>query len=334
MPLLARAPFAALLFAALLLGGAGCAGVSGRAAGRATRGAFDELDKPETKERIAALLADPRIGAATRGLTAEVTGAFLDELTTEEREVRIAEALDRFAARVGGPLADAVVAASPELTDAVLRTASSRQGRARLSAVGAALTDGVSVALARGLRRDLGPAAREVIAVDVADGLAQALESARLQRAIGRTARVFGREAMIGADEGLREARLEEGTVLGAFGETAERGGRLFRALSLALGLGALLFLALFVWAWRRQRRARRAQQASEAALLLLASVVEVAQDRPWGRELIRLLQEQVGDKPGAAHLRELLDAHPELRVHVPRRGETPDGGEPVPHPT
>jgi hypothetical protein len=333
---------AGVLLTSLLLGG--CGAFAGGAATQATRGAVGELGRPETRDQIASILADPEINAATHELTASVTGAFLDELTTQQRRARIGEALSLFAGRVGSALgeefAGALVVALPELTDSLLEAAASETGRQQLSAVGGALTEGVGTAFATSLREDLGPAARDAIALGVADGMSEALADERLQVAIGETARTIGRETVLGVEEGLREAREHEDAVLGTFGQTAERGAGLFRMISIALGVGTALFVGLFVWALLRQRRAQKESQASEASLLLLASVIEVAQDQPWGRELIRLLQDEVGEKPGADHLRELLDRHPELRVHVPRRGEPrapgegPVGGGPMPRPT
>jgi len=326
------------LLVVLLLSGGCAAFTASRAATGATRSVVDELSQPETRDQIASILSDPRINAATQELATSVTGAFLDELSIQQRRTRVREAVDLFAARIGsafgGALADEVVERVPALTDSLLEAAASESGRQRLSTVGAALTSGVSAAFADGLREDLGPAIRDAVALGVADGMSEALANERLQLALGETARTIGRETLLGVEEGLREARAHPDPVLGSVGQTAETGAELFRALSIALGVGTALLVAAFVWAVIRQRHARAESQASEAALLLLASVIEVAQDQPWGRELIRLLQDEVGDKPGAEHLRDLLDRHPELRVHVPRRGTRPSPGEPLPHAT
>lgn len=336
-----------------------CAGVASR---RATRSALDELTSPEARRQVAALLTDPQVSAATQALSRDITGALLDEVTEEERAARIGDALEQYATRlsrvVSAAIATQLVDVAPELMRGVLEAAASEQGRERLEAVGEALADGlgseltrgvlraasaergraqlatiggalaqgVGVELAASLRSDLGPALRETLRRDVAVGLAEVLESERFDAALGRAARTLGREAVLGAEDALLEIRARPESALGRLGETAEAGTALLERLSAALGIGAALLLAGLIWSLVRQRRMRAESRHREAALLLLASIIKVAQDKPWATELRDLLREQIRDQPGALELRRLLAEHLELRMRP-----EPPSREPVP---
>lgn len=130
-----------------LVSTAACASVAERAAGRAARTTIDEIGDPRTRARVAELLSDPRVQDATQELTAGVAGAIADEVTSAERIERMKDSMDRavtrLAATSGHAAADAFAEHAPELIETLLRSASSEENRARMSAMASSVTEGV-----------------------------------------------------------------------------------------------------------------------------------------------------------------------------------------------
>jgi hypothetical protein len=138
-----------------LVTAAGCAPITGRAAGRAVRSTIDEVGDPRTRAQVAEFLSDPRVQEATQELTAGVAAAIAEELTSAERMERMRDAMDRatthLAATSGHAAADAFSEHAPELVDELLRTASSEDNRARMSLMASSVTEGVVRATRAGL---------------------------------------------------------------------------------------------------------------------------------------------------------------------------------------
>lgn len=315
-----------------------CVPLAGRAAGRATQSTVDQLAEPRTREVMAEFLSDPEVQGAARDISATIAGGIVDEVAQPERLERVGASLDDFLAVAAGSAgtraAEAFAARSPEVTRAFLGAASTEQGRAQVSAVAGAVTQGVARSLSQEIEREIGPAMREVIRTDISKAVAEGLDD-NVNEALGRTARTISREVVLGSQEALAELGSREGSVLGGVRRSAKLGIGLFKLLSLLFGVGLIVLFALYLRTLLKERRFERVSEDREAALLLLASTIKVAHGRPWGAELRELLREEMRDEPAAETIRKLLREHPELRVRMPPdgQGDAPAMGRP-PHPS
>src|SRR5689334_20548010 len=103
--------------------------VAAKASSGATEGAIQQLNRPENKEDIAGVLADPKVREASEALAHSLVGAALDESTDEARLMRVKPVFESyfaaFGAKTGGALVGAVARQVPDLTDAMLSSLSS-----------------------------------------------------------------------------------------------------------------------------------------------------------------------------------------------------------------
>lgn len=335
---LLRPPSAVVLVVSLasLLG---CArGLASQAAGGAVDQSLEEASEQEGQQDLGKILSNPEVRQATRDLSRSVVQGAILGLTEDERLQEMDPALDGLAAgvaaEVGAAATEAMVTTLaerlPELSEATLDQLGSEDSRAQLASVTHAVTTALLEAFATGLRTDVGPALRQVIASDVAVGTRAALDGG-LDEAIGNTARIVGRNFVIGSEDGLARVLADEkGALSIVLARTLGQGTGLASLMMWAWALAALLLAAGLVWTIIRFRRARAEAREQREATILLMSAFKESEKRPWSGELQEVLGRAMRDHEGAERVRRLLRDHPELRLGQPEVGKGAAGGPPA----
>lgn len=305
------------------LGGAGCAipinvtdlnkDIPKAAMPIAIRSGLDTMSEPETARRLQRLLADPELRAVQQNLVAGLLDGTLATLSDKERADRIGALTTRALMAVLGGASRELTAGIAGVTQGAMNgalDAALNQGRQHeletlLTAVIAAsiraLVQGLREAelgktLTAFLTEELGPALGKSVRQDAAPALAELLRNDELNRALGATARVLGREMVLGATEALAHAQppREEGSLLSRVTELAHQGARLFGSAAWVL---LLIILALGAWTLKLVAQSRSYREEADrraATVRLLADATAIAQGKPWSDDLIAALQERI----------------------------------------
>lgn len=278
-----------------------------------------ELAEEEQRDELARILEDRELRRETREAAAEIVNAAIDGAATQERVAAIEATLMRLGRLTGTEMGQhtgrSLAMTMVDEIDRALEGLTTEESRERIAlltrTVGASLAD----VMADGLREDVGPAVREVIRDDVAVGIEQALDE-RLDEALGDTARVMAREAVIGAGEGYEELREREDVgIVDRFRGALEQGEDLAQMLVFALGLLVGLLVGALVLTFLASRRARAKAEQEHDALLLVMSALKGTEGRPWSRELCDALREGMRDQRGGDVVRSVLRSRPDLRL-------------------
>lgn len=249
--------------------------------------AIAALDDPANQLWIEQMLASPGVRDLERELARGFVDASVSALSDDARLERIAALTSRYATVI---IAGLVEDALPRMAAALGQTVRSTLGEQGSLAA----REGVQADLAHAVARELGPALEMVLADNVGPGLARALEKEDVRRALGRTARMLGREVILGVDEGMAEIQSKkpqsEPTVLGSVGALAEQGADLAGGVTWVLAaivvvLGGLLFKLLMQ---ARKYRSETAQR--EAATRVLEQARPASAEKPPSAELIGAL--------------------------------------------
>jgi len=168
-----------MLAFACLSGANGCAGTVQQAVKEATpaavEGAIEGAKQPDTRNDIAAILADPEIRTATSSLSAAFVAGALDGLSDEQRSAELRRLTDAVVRSMGAAGAKALrddigPQLSKTLADAVdgaLEQTLNEQTERRLEAL--------TAAVARGMAQGLGESWTQALPLLILGGLALAL---------------------------------------------------------------------------------------------------------------------------------------------------------------
>jgi len=206
---------------------------------------------PVNELRVQRMLASPEVKAIQRELVSGLLDGSLAALEEKQRGARIGELSGRYAVTM-------VRALSREVVPAVKGAAA--------EALNAPST-GISPAIAGAMTGELGPALQKVLRDNLGPGLAEALGSEEVNRALGATARVMGREMVLGANEGLTTIHANKPnngpTLLDSVSSLAAQGTSLAKVLAW-LGGAAAVLLGIWVVRLLTQRRRYRREGAAE----------------------------------------------------------------------
>lgn len=284
---------------------------------------LEELTEEENKERLNELLelegmekTGEHLG---RGLTLgalTATGEFAEELAEMDLEGQAASLLQIVAWQMEEEVGPALEVVAASMTRAVLEEIGSPQNRARTAALAVEVTDAVMMAIAAGLRGELGPAVREMLVDDVGPALEVVLEEHigpgitamlddKFNAAIGETARVISREVTIGVSEGLDEIEdiePEDESLVEVLARNivaaADALGWIFWVLVVA---GMALVVVLIGWATRLMFQARDVKKKSdlreESIVRLAEALKRVERGGGESQELYSQVSRQMEDE-------------------------------------
>ena len=242
------------------------------------------LNDPENQELMRRLASDPELRKAAHDFTAAITGGALDGLTEDARQQKVRELSDAYVRTMSASLARAL---NEDISPSVTRTVESIMGGAIAAAVSpenkrltASFVDGVTrsamsalmQSTARGLRDDLGPALKKMIAEDLGPALNKVITDdlkpaigdmlgPQTNQAIGGLVRQITKDAVLGANDGMSELGISlspnRADGLGIFGWAA-----------LVLGL---IVAILLIWLGRTiyTRRSLEKERARSERMLL-----------------------------------------------------------------
>jgi hypothetical protein len=326
-------PLIALVAAVIALSGAaGCAvpirltGVDSEVPRRAVPDSVDAgLDKladAETKRRIEGIMKSPEMRNIERELINGLLDGTLGSLSDEERSKRIGELMSKAlvnmmegASAKMGPMASKMTsgavggaldaALSPERREALAESVGAVVSKSVKSAVEGLRDAELGASVSTAMTEQVGPAMQKALRENITRGLAEVLKDEELRRELGETARVLGREMVIGATEALAQAQppQESGSSLARISQLAGRGARLFESATWMLGL---VILALLVWIVKLMAQGRRYREEAhrrEAEARLLEEVAKASEGKPWSKELLGALQERLKSEEEARAL-------------------------------
>lgn len=279
----------------------------------AVRSGIDTMSDPETTRRVQRLLADPQMRAVQEALVAGLLDGTLATLSDKERAERIGalttKAMTGILQGAARELSAGIGAVTQSAVDGALDTALSPTRRrdlerllgeiiaATIRAVAAGLRDAeVGKKISGSITEQVGPALGKALRDDVAPGLAALLQNEELNRSLGATAKLLGRELVLGATEALAQTQQPkaEGSLLSRITELAHEGARLFGS---AAWLLLLIIAALLAWTMKllAQSRSYREEAERRAAMTrFLVEATKVAEGKPWSEELINGLQQRI----------------------------------------
>lgn len=269
----------------------------------AIQAGIDKMDDPETKRRIAQMMASPEMRAVERELIAGLVDSTLATLSEEERAERIGALTTR-------AMAGIVRGASRELSGAMDEAMGPERRNQLSQAVGTIVAASVRSAveglrdaelgktLSTAMTDEIGPAVQKALRENIGPGLAEALKDEEFTRSLGATARVLGREMVLGATEGLAQTQQpkQDGSpsVLTRITDFARQGAKFAGSAAWLFGL---IIVALFVWIMKLLAQAKRYREESDrraATARLLTEASKVSEGKPWSNEFISALQERI----------------------------------------
>jgi hypothetical protein len=285
----------ALLAATLFT--SGCAGpiadlaaqVPKKATSAAVQGGTNALSDPALRRQIAQALASPEMRDIQRELIAGLTDSTVAALGDEERLRR----LDALATRAAERLLLGADRTLPRVTegltrgavdgalDAALAPASQRKLQLAAGAfldtgmralTGGPESPGLAVGVSAAMTQQIGPAMEATMRDDIGPGLASVLANQELQRSLGETARLLGREIVLGATDALATQKPppQADSFLSKASGVARQGAALFGTAAWVL---VLVIALLFAWivkllAQARRLRSEATRQVAQARLL------------------------------------------------------------------
>lgn len=265
---------------------AGCAGpiadlsaeIPKKAAPAAIQGATSALADPALRKQIAAILASPEMRDIQRELVAGITDSALDTALDPASQRKLQKS-------VGAVVGTSVRAVTDNLHDT-----------------------GIAASMSSAMTEQLGPAMESTMRDDVGPGLAAVLANEDLQRSLGATARLLGREIVLGTTDALSEQKPppEANSPLARLTNVARQGAALFGSAAWVLILVIALLFAWIVKLLAQARRYRSEANRKVATAQLLEEAARAAEGKPWAGELIGALQERVrAEERALAELRE-----------------------------
>lgn len=313
-----RFPTAALL---LSVGASGCAiptrvvDVSPEIPRQLTPVAIDSslkaLDDVETKRRMEHLLASSEMKDVQRELIAGLVDGSLAALSDKERSDRAGKLAAQYAAGLMHSLSHELTPAIGPLSEQAVRgavrgamsEAFGEQGRREMQRfVGDLGQEGfskveIASAVSGAMTNQIGPAIQKVLTDNIGPGIAGALRNEEVHRELGNTARLMGREMVLGADEALQELREKQpsgaSSGMSPVSELLSKGTKLAGTLTWLLGLAVLLLGAWIVKLLLQARKFRTETEQRASTVRALNEALRAAEGKPWSDELRAALADQ-----------------------------------------
>jgi len=254
------------------------------------------MDDPENKARMAALMSSPEMKQIEQELVSGVVDGSLAALSDESRLARIGELSSKYAgAMVAGIMRDVGPEIGP-MVGSVMRNAVA-------GAMRQALAPENTQAIATAMTRDLGPAFQKVLAENLAPGIAAALQDEQVRLALGETARVLGRQVVLGVNDGMAEIQANapkggEPSTLESLGTLAEKSGDMASLGMWALGALVVVMAALLVKLLMQAKKYKSEVEEREAATRLMTEARRASEGKPWSEELLGALEQQLRSQP------------------------------------
>jgi hypothetical protein len=230
------------------------------AAPAAVEGSVNAAHQPQTRDRIAEVLADPQIRQATSELSQAIADGVLNSFTEKERLTGAQAASDAFVEHMSRTLAaslrhDLGPAVSGIVADSLQRSLDA-QVEARLEVMARAVARGSMEGLADGWQAQLEHSGPTI------DGL------------VKNVARTAGREATLGFQDAVATTTSKQRAGNAPTGDVLALAGRTSDSLLLAFRFAGWLLVAAvvviavsgIVWAVRRMRRPPRGPGRAAAA--------------------------------------------------------------------
>lgn len=281
----------------------------------AIQAGIDKMDDPVTQQRIQAMMARPEMRAIHRELVSGLVDGALASLDEKERSARIDAMMSKAMSGVLHEATEQVPvlakAASREAVSGALNEALSPQRKQELNTTLDKLVTSGMTAAAKGLRDadvggtlskemtdKLGPAFKESVANNIAPGAAEMLKNEDLRRELGATARVLGREMVLGATEALNEKKdPADGSMLARLSTLTSQGAKLFGS---AAWLLLLVIVALGVWVVKLIVQARHYRGDADrraAAARFLDVAAKASEGKPWSEEMLETLRQSLHEE-------------------------------------
>lgn len=289
------------------------------ATGVALQAAITKMSDPKLEKSIQAMLAQPEMRAVQHELVAGIIDGTLATMSEKERVDRINKLANNALAGVlrqaHSELPLLAKNASREAVTGALDEALSTDRRQKLHAtLDALVADGMQTAaqglrdadvggtLSREMTTKLGPAFRASVRDNLAPGAADILSNEAVRRELGETARVLGREMVLGATEALNQQKEPaDGSLLARISTLASQGAKLFGS---AAWLLLLVIVALFVWIGKliaQAKNYRAESERREAATRLLEVAAKASHGKPWSDELLGSLRQTLHEEEAKA---------------------------------
>lgn len=212
----------------------------------AIQAGLDKMDDPKTIRQVQQMLASPEMRDVQKEMVAGLVDGTLATLGDSERGKRIDDITSK-------AMAGMVRGASNSLRSVDLG-----------KTVSAAMTDEIGPAFEQTMRDDVGPAFKQTMRDDVGPALAEMLKNEDFRRELGATARVLGREMVLGVTEGLAQKKepAEDGSLLSTVAGLLNQGAKLFGSAAWVL---VLVILAMFAWIVKLLAQAKRYRDGAAA---------------------------------------------------------------------
>lgn len=274
------------------------------------------LDDPTTKRRMEAMLASPEMKAVQRELLAGMIDGSLATLSDKDRADRIGALASRYTAgmirgitkEIAPDLGPAAAQAMRSAMKGALSPENQREAQHMLTSFVETtippITKGISDAhlassAAEAMTQDLGPAMQKVLKDNLAPGLAEALKDESVRRELGATARVMGREMVLGANEAIAQIQQSkpqgEPSLAARVSSFVSKGATLADTLTWVLVAVVLMLCALVVKLLMQAKRYRQESEQRAAATRLIEEARKASKGKPWSDELLLALQDQMG---------------------------------------
>ena len=244
----------------------GCAPTVQAASASAAKGAAPEItnatlgvfEDPQTRERLAKIVASPEVQRAMQDMSAGISEGVVRGLSDEAMEARLdilvrqltRAAMASVTKNANEELAPAVTGMTRRVVDSIIDEASTAEHREQMARVAEAIALQATRGVANEVPRSFGPALREAMQNELAPGLIAIVQSSEFKASFGELSHELSRQAVIGSNEALAELadqrRHEEGgSPLGVIGTMTARTTWLPVVIACAIAFAAFLFLLL-----------------------------------------------------------------------------------------
>ncbi len=283
------------------------------------------LEDPETRRRIAAVLASPEVKASIDGLASNLANGALEGLTSDEAKKLLEELAGTVAAafsRAAGKGVEAEIA--PAITRAIRASVAEAFGPEQRKAL-AEQVSSATVAVTRDVSRTLGaelpPAMMKAITLE--------LQRPEVRDKLGVATERAARNVILGSADAVRDIQSQSGAP--SLRQELTRALTALAAISVLLGA---VVVGLGAWIFAVNRRAKhyreqrdRQQRVAQRFITMMAST----RGKPYADDLYRTYQAQLESGEGAEELRMVLAQVGATPLHRPRPKKRRRG--PPPHP-
>jgi hypothetical protein len=242
---------------------------------------LDEMERPEQRARMAAIMGTPEMQQTLRNMGSALTEGAVEGLGDEAMSAKLAPFIERISELIvstlqrdlHGRLAPAAAAIATEVAQASVRAAADE------------IPNTLAPAMERALTEHIGPALEVVMRENITRGATAALSHPDVEKELGTAVRGLSHDVVLGSNDAMTELRARSEHQGGLLAHLS----RMFRGIAWAIFLAVAAAVAIVTFLIVRLTRShrelasiRRDLAANETLLIALVTAADSGETKEW----------------------------------------------------